>query len=194
MELGYVLGLMVPVKCGRLPNVVLYIFSMSGFEIVGIFFGVLPLIITAVEDYEKMVGPIITYRQSSKALKTLTTELKVQRDIFWNECIWILSRFMDGHELEDILKVSSHNLRSVIREDRGLDRTVSTTIGPHYGQLKDLLQLIKRPLDEIYEETKNLPESLPRPPRTEVGTPCIIGHYILYFTNILVFHESTNHS
>lgn len=194
MELGYALDLVVPVKFGRLPNVVLYIYSLSGFEVVGIFFIVLPLIITAIEDYEKIVGPIITYRQSSKAMKTLTTELKVQRDIFQNECIWVLSRFVDSHELEDIIEDSSHNLRSVIREDSGLDRTVSTTIGPHYGQLKDRLQLIKGSLDEIYEETRNLPESLHRPPRIEVGTPCIIGHYILYFTNILVFHESTNHS
>ncbi|KAK4691719.1 hypothetical protein P7C71_g5342, partial [Lecanoromycetidae sp. Uapishka_2] len=136
---------------------------MSGFEVVGVIFGVLPLIITAIEDYEKIVGPIVTYRQYSKALKTFTTELNVQRDIFQNECIWILSRFVDGHELEDMLNDSSHSLRNVIKSDRNLDLNVSSTIGPHYGQLRDILQLIKTSLDEIYEETKHLPEGLTRP-------------------------------
>ena len=142
---------------------------MSGFEIVGVVLGVLPLIITAIEDYEKIVGPIITYRQYSKALKTFTTELNVQRDIFQNECIWILSRFVDDHELEDMLKDPSHGLRDVIKQDRTLDSNVSTTIGPHYGQLRAILQLIKTSLDEIYDETKHLPEGLSRPSRTEEG-------------------------
>ena len=140
---------------------------MSEFEIVGVVFGVLPLIISAIEDYEKIVGPITTYRQYSKALKTFTTELNVQRDIFQNECIWILSRFVEGQELEDMLKDPSHNLRSVIKQDRSLDLNVSSTVGPHYGQLRDILQLIKTSLDEIYEETKHLPEGLSRPSRTE---------------------------
>ncbi len=140
---------------------------MSGFEIIGVVLGVLPLIITAIEDYEKIVGPIVTYRQYSKALKTFTTELNVQRDIFQNECIWILSRFVDGHELEDMLKDSSHNLRNVIKQDRSLDVNVSSTIGPHYGQLREILELIKASLDEIYEETKHLPEGLSRPSRAE---------------------------
>ena len=140
---------------------------MSGFEVVGVVFGVLPLIITAIEDYEKIVGPIITFRQYSRALKTFTTELNVQRDIFQNECIWILSRFVDGHELEDMLKDPSHGLRDVIKQDQALDFGVSNTIGPHYGQLRAILQLIKTSLDEIYDETKHLPEGLSRPSRTE---------------------------
>ena len=144
---------------------------MSGFEVVGVVLGVLPLIITAIEDYEKIIGPIVTFRQYSKALKTFTTELNVQRDIFQNECIWILSRFVDGHQLEDMLKDSSHDLRNEIKGDNRLDRAVSNTIGPHYGQLRDILQLIENSLNEIFDETKDLHEGLTRPSRAGVRIP-----------------------
>ena len=143
---------------------------MSGFEVVGVVFGVLPLIITAIQEYERIIDPVITYRQYSKAVKTFMTELNVQRDIFQNECIWILSRFVDSHDLEDMLKEPSHSLRETILTDRILDHNVAKTIGPSYRQLQDVLELIKCSLDEIYEETKDLPEGLSRPPPPEVRT------------------------
>ena len=141
---------------------------MSGFEIVSVVLGVLPLIVSAIEDYEKIMDPVITFRKYSKALQTFTTELNVQRDIFQNECIWILSRFVDGHDLENMLKDPSHHLRKILRDDGKLDGTVSKTLGPPYRQLRDVLVLITESLNEIYEETKDLSEALSRPPRTEV--------------------------
>ena len=149
---------------------------MTGFEVVGAVLGVLPLVISAIENYERITGPISTYRKFSKVLKTFTTELNVQRDIFQNECIWILSRFVDGHELEDMLKDPSHHLRDVIRGDRNLDRTVSTTIGASYRQVLSILQLLKDTLDEIYQQTKDFSEGLSKPSRTEVGTKLPFHH------------------
>jgi hypothetical protein len=142
---------------------------MSGFEATGVVLGVLPLIISAIENYEKIIDPIVIYRSYSKALKTFTTELNVQRDIFQNECIWILSRFVSGHELEEMLKDPSHQLRENIQKDRSLDRNVSRTIGPSYRQILDILQLIKSSLDDIYEETKDFSLGLSKPTRSDVS-------------------------
>ncbi|KAL8785152.1 MAG: hypothetical protein Q9195_008744, partial [Heterodermia aff. obscurata] len=134
---------------------------MSGFEIVGVVLGVLPLIISTIEDYEKIVDPVVTFRKYSKALQTFTTELNVQRDIFQNECIWILSRFVDGHDLEAMLQDPAHNLRRVLRHDDSLDGSVSKTLGASpYRQLRDILVLLSDSLNEIYEETKDLSEGL----------------------------------
>jgi hypothetical protein len=147
---------------------------MSGFEVVGVVLGVLPLVISAIENYEKIIDPIITYRKYSRALKTFMTELNVQRDIFQNECIWILSQFVDGHELGDMLNDPAHHLRESIRNDQNLDRTILKTIGSSYRQILDILQLIKSSLDEIYEETKHLSEGLEKPSGTEVCRDYII--------------------
>ena len=147
---------------------------MSGFEIVGVVLGVLPLIISAIEDYEKIVDPVVTFRKYSKALQTFTTELNVQRDIFQNECIWILSRFVDGHELEAMLQEPAHNLRHVLRKDDNLDGNISKTLGASpYRQLRDILVLISESLSEIYEETKDLSEGLSKP-KTEVSKEILL--------------------
>ena len=147
---------------------------MSGFEIAGVVLGVLPLIISAIEDYEKIVDPVVTFRKYSKALQTFTTELNVQRDIFQNECIWLLSRFVDGHELEAMLQDPAHNLRHVLWEDCDLDGNISKTLGASpYRQLRDILVLLSESLNEIYEETKDLSEGLSKP-KAEVSTETLI--------------------
>jgi hypothetical protein len=143
---------------------------MTSFEAVGVVLGVLPLIVSALENYERMIGPNRTFRKYSKALQTFNTELNVQRNIFENECIFILDRFVDGHELRDMLQDPCHSLRNIVGGDPNLDLTVSNTIGASYGQLCDILQLIKTSLDEIYEDTRSHSDGLSRPPRREVCT------------------------
>jgi hypothetical protein len=136
---------------------------MSGFETVGVALAVIPLIISAVEHYEDILGPITTYRKYSAVLKTFTTELNVQRDIFQNECVWILSPFTDAHDLEDMLKTPSHNLRRKLEADANVNECVRLCFGPSHSQIINILELIQKSLDEIYDETKYLPEGLTRP-------------------------------
>ncbi|KAG8527362.1 uncharacterized protein KY384_007514 [Bacidia gigantensis] len=138
---------------------------MSGAEVVGLALGALPLIIKAIGQYEIIMDPIITYRKYSTALQTFMTELNVQRDIFHNECIWLISRFVDGHALQDMLKDPSHDLRTQITHDKELQRNVARTIGSSAPQLNDVLKLIIISLDDIYEEVKDLPNGLARPQR-----------------------------
>lgn len=93
-------------------------------------------------------------------------ELNVQRDIFQNEYIWILSPFVDGHDLEDMLKDPSHYLRQSLPTNHDLDRSISNRFGASYRQILDILQLIQSSLDEIYKETKDLPLGLIKPVRS----------------------------
>lgn len=132
-------------------------------EVVGFVLGVVPLVISAIENYENILSPIITYRRFSKALSTFTTELEVQRAIFENECIWILSPFIQQHDIDDMMKDPSHSLRQTLKTDKTLDQNVCMRFGASHKQLFSILQLIRASLDEIYEETKDLPNGLYRP-------------------------------
>ena len=60
---------------------------MSGFEVIGVVLGVAPLIVTAIEKYEKIAKLVTTYRKYSKIIRKVNTELAGQRVIFQNECI-----------------------------------------------------------------------------------------------------------
>ena len=138
---------------------------MSGLEIVGVVLGAIPLLIAAIENYEKIIRPIISYRKYSAVLKTFLTELQVQRDIFQNECIWILSPVANAHELQDMIDDPLHRLRHKLRTDRDITNTVRGRFGPSYSQIVNILFLIKSSLDEIHEHTKTLGEGLIRPVR-----------------------------
>lgn len=142
---------------------------MSGFEVAGVVLGVLPLIISAIEHYNDIVDPIRTCRKYSSALQTLVTDINAQRDIFQNECILILSQFVDQHALEDMLKDPKHALRSQLKYDQNVQEKITSLIGSHASQLQGILNLINASLDEIYEEIKHLPEGLERPQRDSVS-------------------------
>lgn len=63
-----------------------------------------------------------------------------------------------------MLKDPSHHLRQSLKDDLSVDRAVSSRFGPpSYRQLAGILQSIKHSLDEIYEETRDLPEGLTKP-------------------------------
>lgn len=142
---------------------------MSGFEVVGVVLGVLPLIISAIEHYNDIVDPIMTYRKYSTTLQTLMTEINAQRDIFQNECILILSQFVDQHVLEDMLKDPKHDLRYQLKNDQQVQENLSTMVGSHSEQLQGILKLINNSLHDIYDETKHLPNGLERPQRNDVS-------------------------
>jgi hypothetical protein len=138
---------------------------MSGIEVVGIVLGVVPLLISAIEHYDDILGPLVTFRKYSIALRTFTTELNVQRDIFQNECIWLLSPFTEPQELEAMLKDPSHHLRRSLPSDKNLNSSLQQRLGPSYTQVINILQLIRESLNDIYEETKDLSHGLDRPVR-----------------------------
>lgn len=131
---------------------------------------VLPLILSALENYERICYPMRTFHKYLKTFQTFNKELNFQRDIFGNKVILVLDRFVDRHELRNMLKETSHSHGNIVRGDSNLDLTVSNTIGVSHGQLCDIPQLIKTSVDEIYEETRGLPDRLSRPLRTEVCT------------------------
>ena len=61
--------------------------DMSGFEVTGIVLGVIPLIISAVENYEVTFQPFVTYCRYSKELREFRASLATQKQLFENQCI-----------------------------------------------------------------------------------------------------------
>lgn len=133
---------------------------MAGVEVVGTVLAVLPLIVTAIEHYEKIGDLILTYRRYSKEVRKFNTELAVQRVIFQNECVLLLSEVVDDERaLRDMFKEPTHGLRKCLRDDDNLDRKlgqrVNERVHDSYKQIAALLELTQQSLEQIYEETKN---------------------------------------
>ena len=67
---------------------------MSGIEVIGIVLEVLPLLVRAMEEYEKGLAPLGTLRWPSKyrqELRRLERQLRIQRDLFETSLMLLLS-------------------------------------------------------------------------------------------------------
>lgn len=129
-------------------------------EVAGIVLGVIPLIVEAIESYEKIGDLILTYRRYSKEVRKFNTEIAVQRVIFQNECVLLLSQVVDDERaLHDMFNEPAHGLRNFLRNDDNLDRKLlqrmNERVHDSYKQIVALLGLIRQSLEQIYGETKN---------------------------------------
>lgn len=129
-------------------------------EVAGIVLGVLPLIVEAIESYEKIGDLILTYRRYSKEVGKFNTEIAVQRVLFRNECVLLLSQVVDDERaLHDMFNEPAHGLRNCLRNDDNLDRKLlqlmNERVHDSYKQIVALLGLIRQSLEQIYGETKN---------------------------------------
>ena len=77
---------------------------MTGFEAVGVVFGVLPILIEVVKSYTKVTDKIHIFRHYSREVKRRQVQLQVHKQIFHNECRLILRLVVeDDQEAKDML-------------------------------------------------------------------------------------------
>jgi hypothetical protein len=126
---------------------------MDPATIAGLTLGIIPLIISMVENYEVTFQPFITYRHYSSEIAKFATRLNTQKAIFNNQCQLLLQATKaDDFEvaLDHILKEPFHALR----HKSPLSDQLEALLGMSLKTCVSLMQLVKNTLDEIMEETK----------------------------------------
>jgi hypothetical protein len=123
---------------------------MDPATIAGLVLGVIPLLISAVENYEVTFQPFVTYRRHVKEVQRFTAKLDAQRAIFHNECQLLLLAV--GQNLTDILRDPNHPAR----HDDSLSKPLKELLGSSYGICVLTVELINDTLREVTLETKGL--------------------------------------
>ncbi|KAE8845897.1 hypothetical protein PTNB73_01878 [Pyrenophora teres f. teres] len=77
---------------------------MSGIEVAGLVFGVLPILFEAVRAYSAISKGLHTFRHWSKEVRSIALQLKVNDGIFLNECRLLLRLVEDEQAAEYMLK------------------------------------------------------------------------------------------
>lgn len=121
---------------------------MDPATVAGLVLGVVPLLISAVENFEVTFQPFVTYRRHAKEVQRFTAKLEAQRAIFHNECQLLLLAV--GQNLTDILRDPTHPARN----DEQLSKRLEELLGSSYVTCVMTLKLINDTLDEVTEETK----------------------------------------
>jgi hypothetical protein len=76
---------------------------MSGIEVAGIVLGAIPLVISGLEHYSEGARTIKSMRDYPKEFATLSRRLRVENETFRNTMELILSGFVGGRTLNDML-------------------------------------------------------------------------------------------
>jgi hypothetical protein len=120
---------------------------MDPATVAGLVLGVIPLLISAAENYEVTFQPFVTYRRHFKEVQRFTARLDAQRAIFHNECQLLLLAV--GQNLTDILEDPNHPSRS----DHNVSKRLEALLGSSYNTCIPTLQLINDTLEEVTTET-----------------------------------------
>ncbi|KAI0096018.1 hypothetical protein GGR51DRAFT_52355 [Nemania sp. FL0031] len=76
---------------------------MSGFEVVGVVLGSIPLLISALEHYERGMQTIQLVRRRAKVMHSLATALSTEQTILRNTCETLLAGIIDPEDLAPLL-------------------------------------------------------------------------------------------
>jgi hypothetical protein len=127
---------------------------MDPATITGLVLGVLPLLISAAENYEITFQPFVTYRRHIREVERFTARLNTQRSIFHNECQLLLCEV--DQNLNDILGDPNH----ISRRDEQLSGRIQQLLGSSCAMCISTLNLINDTLNEITAETKGFEDLL----------------------------------
>jgi hypothetical protein len=118
---------------------------MSGFEIAGVVLGVLPLIITALEDYGEGIRTIKSMIGYKELVRNLVLDFQIETRSFQRGCEKLLSRLqIPPEEVEELLQFPKGKKWN----DPALDAKIQELLGPEdYTQYKQLVLRLFMRLD-----------------------------------------------
>jgi hypothetical protein len=135
---------------------------MSGAEtVIGLVFGVLPLLVSTAEHYDDVLRPFKRYKRFSKEIKKFQQEFLGHKTVFHNECLLLLSSFTGAETASEMLQEKDHPLR----KDLDLNKKLSDQLGASRDACQDTIRLIMEELDEIQLQSRSfelaMPEDVP---------------------------------
>jgi hypothetical protein len=124
---------------------------MSGLEIAGLAFGVLPVILEAVKSYAIIRDKVRLFRRCNCEIEDTFVEFKAIRVIFLNEVRLLLRSIQDKQQAKLDLE-DCDDRRWASRE---FENQLSTVLEDNYDACGEVMQQTKRTLGEIATELEN---------------------------------------
>lgn len=120
----------------------------------GLVLGIVPLIVSAIENYDEVCQTFQTFRQYIKETNRFLAKLSTQRTVFYNQCQLLLSAISPGQKLEHLVRDPDHP----DRDDNELNERLERLLGSSFETCFANLQLIHGILQEILHETRDFNE------------------------------------
>lgn len=127
---------------------------MSGFEVVGVVLGVLPIVIEALKCYDTISKKVHVFRQSAQWIQKFYMLLRVQRQRFVMECHFLLG-LVDVDERRR--KVMIENATHALWTDKELNDQLAHRLGDHYQACEEVVKAIQIILEDLTANLRFLP-------------------------------------
>jgi hypothetical protein len=121
--------------------------TMSGIEVAGLIFGVLPILVEAVKAYSHVADALHTFRHYSREVKSVSLQLKVHKGIFLNHCRLLLRLV----QAEDILD-NANDWRWTSKE---LNDKMNAVLMDNFELCCSIIKVTKDTMDDMTEEMKS---------------------------------------
>ncbi|KAL9045456.1 MAG: hypothetical protein Q9214_001498 [Letrouitia sp. 1 TL-2023] len=115
---------------------------MSGFEVVGVVLGAIPLLISGLEHYAEGIRTIKTMWNYEAVVDHLVVEFRLSQSIFRHSCEDLLMPILPDAEAAKLLEGALPNW-----SDPGLDKQLRGRLGPDYGVYTRYVRALKRRIE-----------------------------------------------
>lgn len=130
---------------------------MSGFEIAGLAFGVVPILIEAITAYQTARDKLHTFSTYSSAVRRIHLRIKTQEHLFHLTCRRLLKPLVSGPELLGMLRDTNHSRW----QDQEFHHKWGRYLGEDYEICSENLKAITEMLREIDTELSKYFGKLP---------------------------------
>jgi hypothetical protein len=123
---------------------------MSGIEVAGLAFGILPILVEVLKSYTTVRDKVRTIRRCTQVAEDVSAEFAVIRITFLNDVRWILHSIEDKQYAKNILE-DVDDWRPMSRE---LNDQLNTVLQDSYNACFDIIKRSKVILEEMNDELK----------------------------------------
>ena len=120
----------------------------GGLEVAGLALPILPVLVSALQNYNNCSSPFIRYKKFAKVARDYYGGIEVQRIIFRNQCCVMLGKFVDHEEASTMLKLPTMETW----KNEQLDEQLARQLDESLEACVTIVESIDRRLQEINEE------------------------------------------
>lgn len=148
---------------------------MSGIEVAGLAFGVLPILVEVVKSYKDVSKRVRTLRHHSREVKSISEQVKVHNGIFLNEIRLLLRSVEVEDEVEAMLSDGTDQRWS----SRHLNEKLRTVLVDSFEACCSIIEETKDAIESMQQEMGKFDVLLLE--KVEIGGPYSTCSYLRIF-------------
>ena len=130
--------------------------TMSGIEIAGVALALLPLLISAAENYDRCAAPFSRFKNFPKEAKRFLQGIDIQKVIFHNQCRILLENVVDQDVAAIMIQTAEHHFW----HDIELEARLAQILEQSRGACITTIELIGKCLKAVESDCQNLSAGL----------------------------------